>query len=133
MKKIIIFILIMSSVANAEFKGDIEAGHGLKEFYNERVAFAKFHFSKSWKLWQIKPSVFGGWRTWMTVKGADGNPFREIYHIGGKVNYGGLYVKYYHLCNHAVYSPYNSTKKWFNETWGEDIDYISIGYEFTVK
>jgi hypothetical protein len=73
----------------------------------------------------ITNSIYGGWRTWMEKDGFSGAPFRDIYTIGNKTQFGDYYLDIKHFCNHRVDG--NAGYRMPDDYWGGKITTFSVG------
>ena len=136
MKKIIIVLMfIICKPVFAGFGVKAEIGNMLpwgttqyyenisqyKQMYSDVCLFYDFSYG-------LQHRIYSGFRClWIRGNNNINSPYREIYTTGYKGQYGNVYIRLEHFCNHAVYS---GAKYWESNMWGEQMTTISIGVEF---
>jgi len=86
---------------------------------------------------QVLVTPYGGWKTWAMWDKNTGNPFRDTYQIGMKIEYKNIYVDFNHYCTHDVVGDYVNgvpvdNDKWIHgKQWDQHMTTISFGYKKT--
>ena len=114
-----IYAIAEINIFNGEIHGNFEFGHDLEN----DVWFTDLSLQYDFKIF-LDLSIFGGTKTVMDKDGYHGIPFKDIYTIGGKVQYKMLYLQYEHYCVHS-----KRTYLLYRNTFG-NVSNISIGTEW---
>lgn len=144
-KLILVAILFYTGIAHAGIFGKLEVGGpvGNSYFYTEeteRITYKNTIFTEIQLGYRndifnvIEYSFYGDIKTWCEFNEKNivlSKPFEDIYGIGIKINYGGLYVKLDHFCAHPVihYKDFEVNKK----SWMTGMTTVVGGYEFEFK
>lgn len=130
MKKTL-FILVFISTCLNTYAGEIHGNLEIGKETNVNRYYSQINLNYNFTLWRLKNRIYGGWETWFVVNdNLSGNPFRDIYTLGYKIQCGIFYGKFEHFCNHPVYSKYN--ENWFDENLetGGTFNTYTIGIEW---
>ena len=125
MKRLIIILILMflPISAFAEIHGFFEMGKTVENEWAKAEMELQYHFD----IWKFHNQIYGGWETWFIFNELIGSPFRDIYHLGYKIEYKKLYAEIEHFCNHPVYSSYN-IGWWYDNIKGQGrLTTISVG------
>lgn len=101
MKKgiLVLAVLLLPSLALAEFHGEIEAGYDL---YNRLWEYS-IEADIGDYMWELYPHVFAGWYTLTEMESlTNWLPWVQVYKVGAGVKMGRLDLTYTHYCMHPV-------------------------------
>lgn len=113
---IILFLLATVSTGALEVHGEFQIGRDVKRPL--AFAYVRLEFT------QVPATIYGGWRTWFEPDFPWGDPFRDIYDAGLRLDWRGFFVDLNHFCNHPVLSVYDD---WLSNVWGEKKTTVSVG------
>jgi hypothetical protein len=153
MKKLITLLFVLMSLnLYAGIYGRVEIGTpvGNSYYYTERSKDENYNNTfftnlvlgyKGYLFNVIDYRVYTGIFTWGNRNGVQpkGYPFEDIYGIGSRIGYKGMYVQYNHFCAHPViHESRNTTMKNNmyipdNKSWSSGMTTITVGYEFELK
>lgn len=137
MKKWIIVFLIISNNLYAGIGLRLEIGntvqYGSSRYFKDIPAY-KQYYSDTFIFYDFKYGlnhrIYSGLKCWFIKNDNFSNsPFRQIYTMGYKMQYGKVFLNLKHFCDHAVYSS-NLKKYWEYNKYGSQMTTISIGIEF---
>jgi hypothetical protein len=86
---------------------------------------------------EVLVTPYGGWKTWAMWSKSSGDPFRDTYQIGTKIEYQNFYIDFNHYCTHDVVGDYMddepvSNGKWmYGKQWDQHMTTINFGYKKT--
>lgn len=137
---VLTLILLASQVYGYRLWGEFSTGRAIgPESGNVRnLGFAEITMHLAQPILGVTPEIYGGWRTWFSSERSSpvsqGYPFQDIYFLGSRVEYMGIFVDVMHYCNHRVISSDRDGNaiRWNNDYYGENLTTISIGVKFDV-
>jgi hypothetical protein len=129
----LVLLLLISPFLYSDIKGDISISKTLKD----NTAKAEIFLAYSFDIKQLSLIPYTKYTNFFYITNVFSNkPFRDIFETGLQIEYGNIYIRINHICDH----PVSYKNNYRNNEWIPFLDYgvaptgsanyITIGYKW---